>query len=797
MNSKYLLRTISAVLLVIMLIPLMAACSEKVDTKVKVDNVFKSDYLTVPENFEPSGNIHYINDRIYIQGYERENYKNVVYSVNKDGTNGALIDLLKGNDNAYIYHMSITSDSAIIYLYNESYYDEETYAYTNTYYLAKRDLDDNLLMDINLNEIFAKSDEDYFYVYSFSIDANNNIYLTSNNILYILDENGNYLFNIEMPEESYINTLITTNKGDMILIYYDYSSGNYNMYAKTIDFNKKDLGDDFDFGDISNSYLYNTIKSNDEKYDFYYNDSSSVYGYNISNKTTKEIINWINSDIDTSYTNYFCVVSSDELICSGYNYLKEKYEIMLLERVPEEDIKEKYILTLAAFSLDYRIKAYVIEFNRNSLDYRIQIEDYYKYSTDDDYTIGVTKLNNDITAGKIPDILIINNYYMPVNSYSAKGIFADLNKFIESDPEINRSDYFENILDAAEYDGKLYQLFSGFYIQTVVGKTKFFGDMNGWTLSEFNQFMQSQPEGTIAFQSVTRSSMLEKYCTMLIDDFIDYNTGKCDFDSEGFIKVLEFCNSLDEKYYWEDPNYDWEKYWEFYENAYTEDRVVLMDYYLSGFDYFWDTVKVDFNDDVTFIGMPTESRNGSAIYTMGELSMSSNTKHPDAVWSFIRQFIMDDYLDTMSYGFPIKKSTVDKLADKAINPDTSNNYYYGVVEEVAVAEVAPAVPVVDDTEEEIEEDEKAPAVAEAPVAEERKNIRYINDEPVDIGFITREYTDKIIDLIENIDHIIRYDNDMIDIIKEEADEYFKGVKTATETAKIIQNRLQNYVDEKR
>ena len=43
------------------------------------------------------------------------------------------------------------------------------------------------------------------------------------------------------------------------------------------------------------------------------------------------------------------------------------------------------------------------------------------------------------------------------------GYFEDLNQYIDADPNFNRDDYYDNILRAAEVDGKLYQIPEGFY----------------------------------------------------------------------------------------------------------------------------------------------------------------------------------------------------------------------------------------------------------------------------------------------------------------------------------------------
>ena len=803
MKSKYFLRTVAAALLIVMLIPLISGCADSANAeKVKVDNVFKTTSIPLPEDFQPSGEMNFINNKVYLQGYSRKDYQNTLYSINKDGSDGKFTKLKTSGNNSYINKISIMPDGNIVYLYNDYSYDEVTFVSNDTHYLVIVDTNGNEILKLNLTETLKKPEDEYFSVYNFSVDTNGNIFLIADRKIIILDSECTYLFEIKMEDNVYIQKLLSTADGETYALYYDYSGDKGGAVVKKVDFAKKALGDELDVTRLPGQSLYSLMPSFDGVHDFFYSDGTSIFGYSNATKVNAEILNWINSDIDSSFSNTYYVVSADEIICSGFDYLRDKSELMLLERVPEEDVKEKYIIKFAVFGLGYDFRSYIIDFNRNNLDYRIVIEDYTKYSTDEDYMAGVTRMNIDITSGKIPDILLTNNN-IPIESYVSKGVFADLNKYIDDDPEINRADYFENILKAAENNGKLYRLFSNFTIQTVVGKEKFFGNMDGWTLKEFNEFMKTQPKGIATFMDVTRTDMLRRYITMLIDEFVDVDTGKCSFDSEEFIAVLEFCNTFTDDYGYDymDPDFDYESYWRDRESSYKEDRTLLMDYYIHGFDYIWDLVKIQFDDDITFIGMPTPNRKGSSFYTTNEFAISAKTKHPEGVWSFLRQFIMDEYLEKNTYGgLPIKKSLVEKMAENALNPPEQENdmgimsYYKGEAQGIMVYD---GVEVVE--EENIIEE--APAVVEAPAVAEpyyyNRNIRYIDGVEVDIGNITRKYTDMIIDVIEKVDNISRYDEEMINIITEEAESYFNGQKSAAETAKIIQNRLQNYVDEKR
>ena len=64
-------------------------------------------------------------------------------------------------------------------------------------------------------------------------------------------------------------------------------------------------------------------------------------------------------------------------------------------------------------------------------------------------------------------------------------------------------------------------------------------------------------------------------------------------------------------------------------------------------------------------------------------------------------------------------------------------------------------------------------------------------------FLTEEMADEIIAFIKSLDHVIRYNVPVNNIIKEEAAQYFAGQKSLDDTARIIQNRVSTYVAERR
>lgn len=91
------------------------------------------------------------------------------------------------------------------------------------------------------------------------------------------------------------------------------------------------------------------------------------------------------------------------------------------------------------------------------------------------------------------------------------------------------------MLKVHENNGELYCLPSRFIIYTVTGKTADVGNGTGWTLQELKDVLAAKPEGTQVFSGMTRQEMLYYSIRMSGNQFIDWESGKCNFNTEGFI----------------------------------------------------------------------------------------------------------------------------------------------------------------------------------------------------------------------------------------------------------------------
>ena len=172
-------------------------------------------------------------------------------------------------------------------------------------------------------------------------------------------------------------------------------------------------------------------------------------------------MDYISSDFSSNYLYQISFVDENTFV--AYYYGDEGVKLSKFTKVAPEDVIEKTELTLGCYYLDHNVKKKLVEFNKNSNEYRINIRDYGIYDTMDDYTQGLTRLNADIVSGDVPDIMLLSSQ-MPVESYIAKGVFANLNEFFENETEIKKEDLLPNVLEALSSEDGLYRIAPSFAV---------------------------------------------------------------------------------------------------------------------------------------------------------------------------------------------------------------------------------------------------------------------------------------------------------------------------------------------
>ena len=94
-------------------------------------------------------------------------------------------------------------------------------------------------------------------------------------------------------------------------------------------------------------------------------------------------------------------------------------------------------------------------------------------------------------------------------------------------------------------DGKLYAAVASFGISTLEGASSVVGDTPGWTYDDYYAALATMPEGCEGLDfGVTQDNILSVCMAIDLENYVDWSTGKCNFDSDDFKALLEFSKQF-------------------------------------------------------------------------------------------------------------------------------------------------------------------------------------------------------------------------------------------------------------
>ena len=751
----------------------------------------------VPVNFELSSNVTCKNGLFYgvstVYNNEGDNYFSDFSIVVFDSTGNTVltIPVFKQTDpNEYAYISGdIYADDAgnitFVLSYNK-YDDEGNSESSNTLYTY--DSTGNPVSSVDLSKIVTQEDNDNNrYFNSYIVDSQGNIYISLSTCIRVCDKSGNVLFTT--PESNgdneWLNGLIFTNNGVPAVYKYSYSDTGSSSKLVEIDLNAKGYGKEYELGSS-----INTIYNGSGDYLCYSSSDTGIVGVRADNLQTESVLNLLNLGIDNSNINSMAVNDDGSFVTVGYDYsgMTARSTLSLITPIDSSEVKEKKVLTLGCFYIDWNIRSQIAEFNKTNEDYTIYATSYSESNDTSDYTAALTKFNNEILAGNVPDILLISSG-MPYNSYASKGLFADLYEFMDKDDVYNRDAFMPNVLKAMEKDGKLYEITPSFTVQTYAAKKSLVGDATSLTMDQANQILATMPEGaTLTNDSQTMTSSQFLSTAITFSNFVDYANAKCSFDSPEFKAILETAKKYPAEIDYDALYNDNPNYWMELESACRENRALLYSVYFNDFSTYTNTRDAYIGEDISFVGFPgsgAANATGSVISAGSEIAVSSKSKYKDGAWEFIK-LVLDNAVgeqDSGNYGVAITSdASVAEAADEAVKRITSSYYGLPVVKSQlqALGQQATIPQTYTDTD---------------GTVQQVDNTYYVGNTEVKVNLITQDEVNMLIDYFSTVDTIARYDESLTDIINEEANNYFKGTKSVDETASLIQSRASIYLSE--
>lgn len=616
----------------------------------------------------------------------------------------------------------------------------------NHYVLRTLDADGS---EISSYEFTLNDDE---WAGSVVFDENGNLLVTGSNGLRALDSEGNEAYSVSV--DGYVDSLMVMNDGRVAA----FISGNSGEQLSYLSGGK--LSDPINLpNNVWSYYCY----PGDDVWPMYYTNGQYFCGFNPDTGDNEKLFNWLDCDVNPDSIGSLGIKNGCLYIpMTEYDSKTEAYDSSLItvKEVPYENAPHKQEITLATLGLEWNVQAAVIQFNRKNDSARIKVLDYSQYNTEEDYSAGLTKLTTEILAGNMPDILDLSN--LPKDQLASKGLLEDLLPWIDSDPEIDRSDFFENVLDAAMNNGKLYTTVSTFYVNTVIGASSVVGDEIGWTYEEFEEALSNMPEGCTPFDEyTTRDTILQNCLALDMNEYVDWDTGRVDFDNEDFYSLLKFAAQFPEDLDWENMDYSDSS------SKISQGLQMLQTTSVMSFDnllYDFST----FGGNATYVGYPTNNGNGNMLFIENGFAVSADSANKEAAWSFLRTFFTKEYMENV-WALPLSKSLYMEKRKEATTveykKDGDGNYLLD------------------------ENGEKIP-VAKYGFSTNGTDVQYFYG-------LTEEQAQKIDELVMETTKVYNFNDSIFDIVNEEAQAFFSGQKSVEEVARLIQSKANIYVNEQR
>ncbi len=701
-------------------------------------------------------------------GYEGVEMMAVVDLVTKELTEFA-IEI--PDEYGYTNNSFIDADGNFAVLTQNWSYNEDYSQSTVDYYYVRISTENGEVIDAkSLNEVLTGIGLDLqsVYINRCAADTSGNVYFVLDASILVFDSEFNHKATVELGT-GWVNAIHAV--GDKILVVFNPDAAS----TRQIYFIENGQSTKYESTVLSDAFKsYPSIVGASET-KLFYSTTTGITAYDFTTDTAGEILNYINSDIDTTSGYNLQSFGEDKFICHITDWSSEerKTTLSILTRVPDEQLQEEIILKLGCTYIDYYVNKAIIEYNKKNTGIRITVVDYSPYNNqDNEWTGAVTQLNNDIITGKMPDILLLNNE-LPVDSYFQKGIFADLNQFID-DPEIglDRTKYLANIFEATTSDGKMNSLIISYTVNTMMAKSKYVGSEMGWTFDEMMNCINALPEGMQAFFGYSREQIIELFFYNSMKSFVDWETGETKFETEGFIKFIEYLKNCPEKGYWEeyygeDYVYDEEldlQMSQNYDLRYYNDTALFNFSYINNLNSYVYYLNTFASRDVTAIGYPTddETSNGAVIVPSIEIAISNSTVAKKQAWEVIKSFMNSEFIKDVSWQFSPSIESLEKMAETALD----DYYYYEITDDDL--EWYKNMNYSDDY------------------------IRYLKESNQNLD---QQIIDMTLDIVKNVKNVQRNDSALVDIINEELSGFFAGSKIAEETAKVIAGRARIYISE--
>lgn len=408
---------------------------------------------------------------------------------------------------------------------------------------------------------------------------------------------------------------------------------------------------------------------------------------------------------------------------------------------------EATVVTIYQMYEDQLLEQAVDEYTKRHPGVKIEIT---SRSQAEEEEIEMNKLAAQLSGGEGPDLLLLEREQMLL--LAEKGALADLSQLLDTKVT-------EQIFPAALQYGTAGDKLCGLVYQISVSTLAVSEELcrsDTWSFRDVMELLEAQSGSGKEIQWMAGNMSPQTMLSDLVlkdvaagnSSLVDAEGKQCYFDTEEFVRLLEFCRK-----YGNNPK---EADTLSREDAAEQVRSgKALAYRVYGNLTFFSSSMENLGEGFKCIGYPTEGGNGSFVNCGACLCVNGASENGEIACDFL-QFLMEERIQR-------------KLSTSTVRRDILSG---SVVEHW-------------------EHDNAAPAGSASPVVwRVGRTISPLGAKPDGTSFLP-EYTE----ILEKGITEPKGDNQLIQMILEEAQAYFYGDKSAEDAAEIIQNRVSLYLNE--
>ncbi|MCL2222290.1 MAG: extracellular solute-binding protein [Oscillospiraceae bacterium] len=483
-------------------------------------------------------------------------------------------------------------------------------------------------------------------------------------------------------------------------------------------------------------------------FDFYFiGNGQEVVGYRESDGSFTTLINFIDLGVSLNAglgRGSFLPWDDGQITIAdrSWNSSSRRFDITLFLLTPGDEPwlpYEREIITLGGIDINTSpLMDQAAQFNRQSLTHRIEVINY----THSD----MERLRIELMTGRGPDIFKLSWFGADFVAALSEGVFMlDLYQMIDADPYLQREDFFPSILSTWENSrGELVKLAPNFSMLTIMGMSSTFPSApEEWTYADFIKFYQEARAAGYSYPlgvTLDRLYMLDKL--LFADDtFFSEKDGTANFDSDSFINVLNFVLTIPADQGWERISDNLSiSGWDPESNLLRGEQLLIPFASIRCLRHFRE-LRTRLGGFTAF-GFPSSDAPVHAVQApLGTaIGIRANSPHIEAAWEFARISLLPGVFQGDNV-FPTRVDMFEQVISNEL-------------------------------------DRAAPMTA------------FWEGNSVEVPPLTEADAELLRELVANIGHTPIIEHPVQNIVREDVLPFFAGQRSAEDTARIIQSRVQ-------